>query len=291
MLIKDIEKRMKDEIKSPYDSAKLSYRNILDGNMQPWVMRFIKSVGKGINDFDMIRDGEDILLGVSGGKDSLALAMALSIRRRWLPIDYKLHAIMINWIEHPIDEAYRPRLEQYFKDLDIDFEIHDEYQFPQSFKGDFNCYLCSRNRRRILFEIAQQRGFRQIALGHHLDDLVETTMMNLFFRGNFATMNPIQEFFDGKLYVIRPMIEIHEQTIIRLAQTYDFPVIKPVCPYDQTNIRANLKPIVKEICHMDKFAREHVFDAHKLDCRIERLEQDTSGICPKTESKTESKTD
>ena len=90
---------MKDEIKSPYDSAKLSYKNILDGNMQPWVMRFIKSVGKGINDFDMIRDGEDILLGVSGGKDSLALAMALSIRRRWLPIDYKLHAIMINWIE------------------------------------------------------------------------------------------------------------------------------------------------------------------------------------------------
>ncbi len=261
---------MKTEITSQYDSSKLSYKNILNGNMPPWVMRFIKAVGKGINDFDMIRNKEDILLGVSGGKDSLALAMALSVRRKWLPIDYKLHAIMINWVEHPIDKSFRPRLEQYFKDLDIDFEIHDEYQAPESFKGDFNCYLCSRNRRRILFETARDRGFKQIALGHHLDDLVETTMMNLFFRGNFATMNPIQEFFDGKLYVIRPMIEIHEQTIIRLSQTYDFPVIKPVCPYDQTNIRANLKPIVKELCHMDKFAREHVFSAHNLECSIKR---------------------
>ncbi len=261
---------MKEEIKSPYDSEKLSYKNILNGNMSPWVMRFIKAVGKGINDFDMIRDQENILLGVSGGKDSLALALALSVRKKWLPIDYKLSAIMINWIEHPIDPAYRPRLEEYFKDLGIDFEIIDEAQFPESFKGDFNCYLCSRNRRRILFEIAQQRGFKQIAMGHHLDDLVETTMMNLFFRGNFATMNPVQEFFDGKLYVIRPMIEIHEQTLIRLSQTYDLPVIKPVCPYDQTNIRANLKPIVKDLCRMDKFTREHVFSAHDLTCTIKR---------------------
>ena len=261
---------MKELKVSEYDSSKFSYTNIIEGRIQPWVMRFIKDVGKGINDFDMIRDGEDILIGVSGGKDSLALAMALSIRRKWLPITYKLHAIMINWIEHPIDESYRPRLKKYFQDLDIDFEIVDEKQFPTTEPENYNCYICARNRRRILFEIANKRGFKQIALGHHIDDLVETTMMNLFFRGDFATMNPIQEFFDGDLYVIRPMIEIHENTIIRLAQTFDLPVIKPVCPYDQTNIRAKLKPIVKELSHMDKFVREHVFEAHKLDCRIKR---------------------
>ena len=88
---------MKDPKISEFDSTKLSYLNIIEGNMCPWVMRFIKDVGKGINDFDMIRDGEDILLAVSGGKDSLALAMALSVRRKWLPITYKLHGIMINW--------------------------------------------------------------------------------------------------------------------------------------------------------------------------------------------------
>ena len=101
---------MKEPTISEFDNSKLSYRNVIDGNMQPWVMRFIKDVGKGINDFDMIRDGEDILLAVSGGKDSLALAMALSVRRKWLPINYTLHGIMINWIEHPIEEPAKERL-------------------------------------------------------------------------------------------------------------------------------------------------------------------------------------
>lgn len=250
---------------------KLSYLNLIQGNMPPWVHRFIKLTGKGINDFDMIRDGETVLLAVSGGKDSLALALALSLRRKWLPISYNLKAIMINWIEHPIEEENKQRLKDYFKALDIDFEIRDESQFPTSFKDDFNCYLCSRNRRRILFEIAQKEGYRLIAMGHHLDDLVETTMMNLFFRSEFATMNPVQEFFDGKLYVIRPMIEVHEQTLKRLSEVYDLPVIKPVCPYDQTNIRANLKPLVKDLCQMDKLTREHVFNAHDFSsCRIKR---------------------
>lgn len=262
---------MKEPVISQYDNSKLSYKNLINGNMQPWVMRFIKAVGKGINDFDMIRDGETVLLGVSGGKDSLAMALALSLRRKWLPINYNLKAIMINWIEHPIDPQFRPRLEEFFRDLNIDFEIRDESQFPTSFKDDFNCYLCSRNRRRILFEIAQKEGYRLIAMGHHLDDLVETTMMNLFFRAEFATMNPVQEFFDGKLYVIRPMIEIHEQTTKRLSEVYDLPTIKPVCPYDQTNIRANLKPVVKELCQINKLTREHVFNAHDFsECRIIR---------------------
>ena len=260
-----------NQIPSIYDPEKLSYKNLINGNMSPWVMRFIKGVGKGINDFDMIRDGETVLLAVSGGKDSLSMALALSLRRKWLPIKYNLKALMIDWIEHPIDQNYVPRLEEYFKDLDIDFRIVRESQFPTSFKDDFNCYLCSRNRRRILFETAQKEGFKLIAMGHHMDDLVETTMMNLFFRAEFATMNPVQEFFDGKLYVIRPMVEIHEQTIRRLAETYDLPVIKPVCPYDQTNIRANLKPIVANLVKLNKLTREHVFNAHDFsDCRIKR---------------------
>ena len=263
-------KTMKEPAPGTIDSTKLSYRNIIDGVMQPWVMRFIKDVGKGINEFDMIRDGERILLGISGGKDSLALSMALSVRRKWLPIKYSLHAVMIDWKEHPIDPAYRPRLEQYFKDLDIEFEIVGEPQFPSTVPEDYNCYICARNRRRILFEIANRRGFRQIAMGHHLDDLVETSFMNLFLRGEFATMNPVQEFFDGDLYVIRPMIKVHENTIRRLAQTYDFPVVKPVCPYDQTNIRSTIKPIIRDICHMDRFAREHVYEAHDLRCSIKR---------------------
>ena len=77
----------------------------------------------------------------------------------------------------------------------------------------------------------------------------------------FGTVNE----FEGKLYIIRPMIEIHESVTRRLSQVYGLPTVKPVCPYDQTNIRAELKPIVKSLCHMDSLTREHIYKAHHFD--------------------------
>ena len=249
-------------------SEKLSYKDLVAGDIPPWVMRFVKASGKAINRYNMIKEGDEVLLAVSGGKDSLALALALSLRLRWLPVKYRLRALMINWIEHPIDEEHKVKLREYFECLGIEFEIMDENQFPSSFKGEFNCYLCSRNRRRILFEYAATNDVKLIAMGHHLDDLVETTMMNLCFRASFATMLPVQEFFDGKLHIIRPLIEIHESVTRRLADIYDLPVIKPVCPYDQTNIRARLKPIISELAHIDHLTREHIYNAHHFDLSL-----------------------
>ncbi|HHT80210.1 MAG: ATP-binding protein [Sphaerochaeta sp.] len=247
---------------------KLPYTKLVDGDIPPWVRRFIKHTGKAINTYSMIREGDRVLLSVSGGKDSLALALALSLRRKWMPIKYELEALMINWIEHPIPEEYRTKLKRYFADLDIEFTIADEHQYPPSFKGEFNCYLCSRNRRRILFEECKRRDISIIAMGHHLDDLVETSMMNLFFRGKFNTMQPVQPFFGGKIQMVRPMIEIHEDRLKQLEAHYDLPVVKPVCPFDQTNIRAQLKPLIRQLSHIDKFAREHVYHAHTFEARV-----------------------
>lgn len=246
------------------DEEKLSYRDLINGDIPPWVMRFIKGVGRTINKYGMIKSGDRVLIAASGGKDSLALALALSLRRKWLPVSYTLDAVMIDWIEHPIPFEYREKLKTFFSDLDINLTIVDEKQFPESFKGEFNCYLCSRNRRRILFQWADENNEKLIAMGHHLDDLVETTMMNLCFRGKFSTMLPVQEFFEGKMHIIRPMIEIKESVTQRLKDMYDIPVVKPVCPYDQTNIRSRLKPIVKDLSHIDKLTREHIYSAHSF---------------------------
>lgn len=250
------------------DNEKTSYLDLVNGDIPPWVMRFIKNTGKAINRYNMIQKDDEVLLAVSGGKDSLALALALSLRRKWMPVSYSLKGLMINWEEHPIPIEYRKKLADYFDSLDIPFSIIDEKQYPDSFKGDFNCYLCARNRRRILFEYAKENNVKLIAMGHHLDDLVETTMMNLCFRASFSTMLPVQEFFDGQLHIIRPMIEIHENTTRRLSEVYDLPTVKPVCPYDQTNIRAKVKPIIKELSHIDKLTREHIYNAHTFDCAL-----------------------
>ena len=103
-----------------------SYRELLDGHMPPWVMRIVKNAGASINRFSMIGADERILLGVSGGKDSLALALALSVRRKWLPIDYTLDAVLINWKEHPVPEHNIGLLREYFEALQIRFRVEIE---------------------------------------------------------------------------------------------------------------------------------------------------------------------
>jgi tRNA 2-thiocytidine biosynthesis protein TtcA len=251
-------------------SEEKHYSQFVDGNIPPRVRRFIKSTGRAINHHEMIRENDRVLLSVSGGKDSLALAAALALRLRWLPVSYHLEAVMIDWNEHPIGKEWEEKLHEFFETFSIPFTIFHESQYPESFKGDFNCYLCSRNRRRILFEYADKHNFPLVATGHHLDDLVETTIMNLTKRGQFATMLPVQEFFKGKIHVIRPMIEVHEHTIRSIANEFNFPYVKPVCPFDQTNIRSKIKPIVKEMVAIDRDAREHIYHAHIFDYRIKR---------------------
>ena len=88
----------------------MNYRDAINGDIPPYLMRFIKGVGKTINTYDMIRDKEKVLLGISGGKDSLLLSLALSLRRMWLPITYDIKAILINWIEHPLAPEQRDKL-------------------------------------------------------------------------------------------------------------------------------------------------------------------------------------
>ncbi|MFO7848695.1 MAG: tRNA 2-thiocytidine biosynthesis TtcA family protein [Spirochaetia bacterium] len=235
--------------------------DLLKGDIPPWVRRFIKKAGKGINRYRMFGEGEHVLIGVSGGKDSLALSLALAVRLRWLPIDYRLSALHIDWKEYPLPPEKMDELRGFFDTLGIEFTSIQAQMFSSSFKDEFNCYLCSRNRRRILFEYAREHDISTIAMGHHLDDIVETTMINLFFRGEFSSMKPVQDFFSGKIYVVRPLCEVRESAVEKIAKEIELPLTKAPCPYDKTNIRSRLKPIVRELSHLDKYAREHVYHA------------------------------
>lgn len=247
-----------------------SYRDAIDGKIPPYLMRFIKGVGRTINRYEMIRENDKVLLGISGGKDSLALALSLALRRRWLPIKYSITALLINWEEHPLTDEQKESLFEFFDRLEIPFRIKEEMMFSDGFKGEFNCYLCSRNRRRILFEEAQKEDISLIALGHHLDDLTQTTIMNLALRGHFETMFPVQDFFDKKLYVIRPLIETHENSISLITKRLQLPVVKPVCPFDEKNIRSEIQPIVKSLTKLDKYAKEHIYNSHNFSCKVIR---------------------
>jgi tRNA 2-thiocytidine biosynthesis protein TtcA len=207
----------------------------------------------------MIHDGDRVLVGVSGGKDSLSLALALSLRRRHLPINYTVEAIHVDWREHALSEHQLEVLTRYFDTIEVPFTSISMSMYPPSFRGRFDCYLCARNRKRVLFEIAEQRGANLIAFGHHLDDIVETTLMNLCFRGSFATMNPKQKLFSGRLHIIRPLCRVSEDEIERLSRALDLPVTAIDCRLKEKNIRTVLKPIIRELHTHNRHVRENIY--------------------------------
>ena len=234
-----------------------------DRHPAPYLMRFLKAVGRGINRYAMIGDGDRVLLAVSGGKDSLALALALSLRRRFLPIHYDLEGLLVNWKQYPHPPQNLDAIVAFFREIAVPLRIVEASIYPESFSGRFNCYLCGRNRRRILFEhVSGWEGRPLIATGHHLDDIVETTLMNLFFRGSFATMMPVQSFFNDRLRIIRPMCLVKEETVRGAARRAELPVSTIPCPLREKNIRVRLKPLLRDLEKINPRVRENIQRAH-----------------------------
>lgn len=223
--------------------------------------RFAHHVGRGICRFSMISPGAKVLLAVSGGKDSLALSLALAARRRWVPVDYELSALQVEWDEYPMTDAERGALDAFFDEIEVPLRRVRARIAPPTFHRKFSCYTCARNRKRILFDEANRIGATTIAIGHHMDDIARTTLMNLFFHGEFATMMPVQPFFSGALSIIRPMCEVREAEVARLADRLEIPSVPNRCPNAEKNRRGLMKDILRLASRVDRHAVSNVYGA------------------------------
>jgi tRNA 2-thiocytidine biosynthesis protein TtcA len=221
--------------------------------------RFAHHVGRGINRFSMIGPGDRVLIGVSGGKDSLALSAALCERKKWVPIEYELFAVQVEWREFPLEEAEKGALDGFFEMLGIPFHRVQASINPATFHRKFSCYTCSRNRKRILFGEAERVGATRIALGHHMDDIARTTLLNLLFHGEFSTMMPVQEFFDGKLRIIRPLCEVREAEVNRVARRLGLPAVPARCPHAEKNRRLLMAELLRQASRVDRHAVSNVY--------------------------------
>jgi tRNA 2-thiocytidine biosynthesis protein TtcA len=222
---------------------------------------FAKKVGRGINRFRMIEPDDRLLIGVSGGKDSLALCVALAQRMAWVPVRYECQALIIDWNEQPIAPSCLDKVRGFLDGWGIPLAVVSTSFYAMSHHKPFNCYICSRNRKRILFREAQRRGIRKIALGHHRDDIIETTLMNLFLRGEFSTMMPVQSFFGGKMQIIRPMCEVDERDIDRLSRVIELPAFSVDCPRKDESQRLLFKDIIQRVRRVNRHAKENLYNA------------------------------
>lgn len=215
-----------------------------------------KKVGKAIWDYGMLRDGDRVLIAVSGGKDSLSLLKILKERRRFVPLKYELIACFVDmgfsWIN------YDPLI-KFFENEAVEYVISKPTTSWRNGEEAFDCFWCSWNRRKALFQVAEDYGCSKIALGHHLDDIVETMLLNLFFNGEISTMNPNQEMFQGKLAIIRPLAYVEEAELDKLSKILELPVVKTQCPNKDTSRRALMKRIIREIRSINPDVKKNIF--------------------------------
>jgi tRNA 2-thiocytidine biosynthesis protein TtcA len=223
--------------------------------------RFSRHVGRGICRFAMIEEGDRILIGVSGGKDSLAMSLALAQRRRWVPVSYELFAVQVEWREFPLAEEEKAAIDGFYLDLGIPFRRICAQIAPSSFHRAFSCYTCARNRKRLLFDEAARVGANKVALGHHMDDMARTTLMNLLFHGEFATMMPVQRFFNGRLSIIRPLCEVRESEVGRVAARLGLPSVPGRCPNAESNHRGLMKELLRQASRVNRHAVSNVYGA------------------------------
>ncbi|MFN3919474.1 MAG: tRNA 2-thiocytidine(32) synthetase TtcA [Methylohalobius sp.] len=210
--------------------------------------RLRRQIGQAIADYNMIQEGDKIMVCVSGGKDSLTLLDFLLHFQCTAPVRFEVVAVNLDQKQPGFPQELLPR---YFEQIGVPYHIleQDTYRVVKEIvpEGETTCGLCSRLRRGILYGFAAECGFTKIALGHHLDDIVETFFLNLFYGGRLKAMPPKLLSDDRRHIVIRPLAYCREEDIAEYAKQMAFPVIPcNLCGSQENLQRQAIKAMLKE---------------------------------------------
>lgn len=218
------------------------------------IRRIERRFAKGIVEYGLIDDGDRILIGLSGGKDSLALLELLARRARIYKPRFEVvaaHVVMKN-IPYRSDVDY---LRAYAAGWGVPLVVYETGFDASTDSRKSPCFLCSWNRRKALFTVAKEQGCNKIALGHHMDDILETLLMNITFQGAFATMPPRLAMKKFDMVLIRPMCLVHEADLLELARFRHYWEQVKRCPYEKASHRSSMKEVLRQLEAMNPEAR------------------------------------
>ncbi len=224
------------------------------------MQKLIGLVRRCVEDYKMIEPGDRIGVGVSGGKDSVALLVFLAELRRYHPNAFHLEAITIDM---GLGMDYSP-IRTLCEKLEVPYSVIKTEIGPVIFdhrKEKNPCSMCAKMRRGALNQALLDRKLNKLALGHHYDDAVETFLMNLLFEGRIGCFQPVTNLDRTGIIQIRPMLYIHEKTVDNFAMRYALPVIENRCPVDKETKRTEVKALIFELSARYPDLKERVFGA------------------------------
>lgn len=221
--------------------------------------------GRACYDFNMLKDKDKILVCFSGGKDSFILLKVLLYLKKKYPIDFELKILVIN---PGFDENFNSQISLLLEEGELEFEVLDtqirEVIEEQSMIKKFRpCFMCSRLRRGIIYDYAMKNGFNKIALGHNLDDAIETHLMNLFYSNKTSFLKPKYLAENGKVEVVRPLIYVDEDDIVSYCDDIGFVAVKNDCPLREEgdSKREYFKKLIDEMKNDNPKIKESAFHA------------------------------
>lgn len=215
------------------------------------IERILSHTRKAVEEYNMISDGDKIAVGVSGGKDSLALLCALVKLKRVIDVNYTVVAVTIDM---GFENSDFSEIQKLCDELEIEYRVVKTEIFEIIFnvrREKSPCSLCARMRRGALHDASKELGCNKLALGHHFDDVIETFMLNLFFEGRIGAFSPVTYLSRKDLTMIRPFVYTHEKEIKSFARGASLPVVKSSCPADGNTERAKMKE------YLASFDKEH----------------------------------
>ncbi len=204
-----------------------------------------RRAGKAIGDYNMIAEGDKIMVAVSGGKDSISLLHVLRHRQKMAPVKFNVVAVHIDFEF----SDFNPKvLVDYLEREGFEYLIEKVDSLKGEKWEEIDCYWWSKNRRKALFLLADRLGFTKIAFGHHMDDIAETILLNQFYRGEIGAMKPKQVLFDGKITIIRPLAYEREENMVKLAEQLGITSMgQSKCANDETSHRMLMKQLIRTV--------------------------------------------
>ncbi len=218
-------------------------------------------VRKAIDDYNMIEENDKIAVGISGGKDSLAMLYALSGLRRFYPKKFDIHAVTVDL---GFENIKLDKIKALCKELNVEYTIvkTDIAHIVFEDRKESNpCSLCAKMRKGALNETIKKAGCNKVAYAHHKDDVVVTMLMSLIFEGRFHTFAPVTYLDRMDLTVIRPLMYMNESDVIGFINKYDVPVIKSACPADGYTKRQYVTDLLAQLNRENPGVKERMFSA------------------------------